>query len=270
MCGSHRARTRRNGEAGCVLTVKGDEAVSKDYFREDVAERYDEGAAALSTPEVVGAVIDFLRDLAGDGRALEFGIGTGRIALPLQEAGVSVDGIDLSAAMLGQLKAKPGASSIHTVEGDFASLKMQRTYGLVFLVFNTINNLTTQDEQVMCFQNAADHLVPGGYFVVEVGVPELRALPPGQNLRAFHLSETRWGIDEYHFATQDFTSHHLAIRDGELVRNSIPFRYVFPEELDLMAKIAGMSLFGRWESWDHQAFTDDSTTHVSVWKKNTD
>lgn len=241
--------------------------VKKDYFGEDVAQRYDEGAAALSTPEVVDPIVDFLSALAGGGRALEFGIGTGRIALPLAVSGVPVDGIDLSAPMLSRLREKPGGASIRAVEGDFSTTDMGGGYSLVYLLFNTINNLTSQDEQVACFQNAADHLVPGGSFVIEVGVPELRALPPGQNLRAFHLSETRWGIDEYHFATQDFTSHHVAIRDGELQRNSIPFRYVFPEELDLMAKMADMSLFGRWEGWEKHPFTDDSTEHVSVWRK---
>lgn len=242
--------------------------MKKNHFGDGIAEHYDEGAAALSTPEVVGPVVEFLASLAGDGRALEFGIGTGRIGLPLEERGIPVDGIDLSPAMLAQLKAKPGASSIRTIEGDFASADMGRTYGLVFLVFNTINNLTTQDEQVACFQNAARHLEPGGYFVVEVGIPKLRMLPPGQNLQAFHVSHTRWGIDEYRFATQDFTSHHFALRDGELVRMSVPFRYVFPEELDLMARLAGMSRFGRWSGWEHEPFTDESIVHVSVWQKD--
>lgn len=239
-----------------------------NHFGEGTAERYDEDASALSTPEVVDPVVEFLATLAGNGRALEFGIGTGRIGLPLHERGVPVDGIDLSRAMLRQLTAKPGGDLIHAVEGDFATTRMDRTYQLVFLVYNTINNLTTQDEQVACFQNAADHLESGGYFVIEVGVPELRLLPPGQNLLAFHLSETRWGIDEYQFATQDFTSHHFALRDGELKRMSIPFRYVFPEELDLMARFAGMSRFGRWAGWEHEPFTDDSTKHVSVWQKD--
>ncbi len=238
-----------------------------DFFGEEVAARYDEGAADLSTPEVINPIVEFLASLAGDGRALEFGIGTGRIALPLQERGVSVDGIDFSAAMLSRLKAKPGAETIEALEGDFATTAMGDTYDLVFLVFNTINNLTTQAEQVACFENAARHLVSGGYFVIEVGVPELRMLPPGQNLRAFHVSETRWGIDEYHFATQDFTSHHMHIRDGELRRNSIPFRYVFPEELDLMARIAGMVRVGRWAGWDQEPFTNDSTKHVTTWQK---
>lgn len=236
-----------------------------DYFGEEVAARYDEGDEDMS----VGTVVDFLVDLAGDGRALEFGIGTGRIGLPLHERGTPVDGIDLSTAMLEQLRAKPGSEHIRAVVGDFATTTMGDTYSLVFLVFNTINNLTTQEEQVACFENAARHLVPGGHFVIEVGVPELRMLPPGQNLRAFHLSETRWGIDEYHFATQDFTSHHMHVSDGELRRISIPFRYVFPEELDLMARIAGLERVGRWAGWEQEPFTDDSTKHVTVWQKRT-
>ncbi len=239
----------------------------EDYFGEGIADRYDDGAAEMSTPEVVGPVVDFLADLAGDGPALEFGIGTGRIALPLQELEVQVDGIDLSAAMLRELRAKPGAETINAVVGDIATTRLDGTYTLVFLVFNTINNLTTQDAQVACFQNAADHLEAGGYFVVEVGVPKLRNMPPGQNLHTFHLSDDRWGIDEYRFATQDFTSHHFAVRDGELIRMSIPFRYVFPEELDLMAKMAGMHLVGRSAGWEHEPFTDESTSHVSVWQK---
>nr|MDJ0792279.1 class I SAM-dependent methyltransferase [Acidimicrobiia bacterium] len=174
----------------------------EDYFGEGIADRYDDGAAEMSTPEVVGPVVDFLADLAGDGPALEFGIGTGRIALPLQELEVQVDGIDLSAAMLRELRAKPGAETINAVVGDIATTRLDGTYTLVFLVFNTINNLTTQDAQVACFQNAADHLEAGGYFVVEVGVPKLRNMPPGQNLHTFHLSDDRWGIDEYRFATQ--------------------------------------------------------------------
>jgi SAM-dependent methyltransferase len=241
-------------------------SVKANYFGEEVAARYDEGGAELP----VEPAVDFLVSRVGDGRALEFGIGTGRIGLPLHERGIPVDGIDLSTAMLKRLKAKTGTEDMRVVDGDFATTSMGDTYNLVFLVFNTINNLTTQDEQVACFENAAHHLVPGGYFVIEVGVPELRSLPPGQNLRAFHLSENRWGVDEYHFATQDFTSHHMAVRDGELRRNSIPFRYVFPEELDLMARIAGMQRVGRWAGWEHEPFTDESTSHVSVWQRRQD
>ena len=239
----------------------------ENYFGEHVAARYDVGTADLSTPEVVAPVVDFIADLAGDGRALEFGVGTGRIALPLHERGISVHGIDLSAAMLERLRAKPGADSIGITEGDFATTRVEGSFSVVFLVFNTINNLTTQDEQVACFQNAADHLEPGGHFVIEVLVPILRKLPPGESHHVFHMAEDSWGIDEYHFATQDFTSHHFAVRDGQLQRNSVPFRYVFPEELDLMARLAGMTQVGRWAGWENEPFTDDSPKHVSVWRK---
>ena len=239
----------------------------KDYFGEDVAARYDAGTADLSTPQVVGPVVDFLAKLAGEGRALEFGIGTGRIGLPLHQRGVPVAGIDFSEAMLERLRAKAGAETIEVKQGDFATARVAGGFQLVYLVFNTINNLTTQDEQVACFRNAADHLDPGGYFVVEVGVPSLRLMPPGQSHHVFHMSEDRWGIDEYQFATQDFVSHHFAIRDGELSRNSVPFRYVFPEELDLMARLAGMTRHSRWAGWEYEPFTDESTMHVSVWQK---
>ena len=239
--------------------------MTENYFGADVAKRYDDGPA--SEPEAVTPVVDFLSDLVGRGRALEFGIGTGRIGLPLHERGVPVDGIDLSPDMVERLKAKPRADSIRVVVGDFATTRMGATYDLVFLVFNTITNLTTQDEQLACFRNAADHLDSGGFFVVEVGVPKLRVLPPGQRFHTRHLSVDSWSIDEYHFETQEFTSHHFALRNGELERNSIPFRYVFPEELDLMAKMAGMSRHGRWGGWRHEPFTDDSEMHVSVWRK---
>jgi hypothetical protein len=240
-----------------------------DYFGDEVAARYDEGVASLSTPEAVDPVVDFLAGLANDGAALEFGIGTGRIAVPLHARGVPLAGIDLSDAMVQRLRAKSGAGDIDVTVGDFATTKVDGTFTLVYLVFNTISNLTTQAAQVACFRNAAAHLERGGFFVVEVGVPALRNLPPGQNNYVFHMSEDRWGIDEYHFATQDFTSHHFAIRDGELVRNSVPFRYVFPEELDLMAQMAGMTRYARWAGWQREPFTDDSTKHVSVWQKDT-
>ncbi|HXV72545.1 MAG TPA: class I SAM-dependent methyltransferase [Acidimicrobiia bacterium] len=239
--------------------------MTENYFGADVAKRYDDGPA--SEPEAVTPVVDFLSGLVGRGRALEFGIGTGRIGLPLHERGVPVDGIDLSPEMVERLKAKPTADSIRVVVGDFATTRMGATYDLVFLVFNTINNLTTQDEQLACFRNAAGHLDSGGFFVVEVGVPKLRVLPPGQRFHTHHLSVDSWSIDEYHFETQEFTSHHFALRNGELERHSIPFRYVFPEELDLMAKMAGMSRYGRWGGWRHEPFTDDSEMHVSVWRK---
>ncbi|MFZ0013467.1 MAG: class I SAM-dependent methyltransferase [Acidimicrobiia bacterium] len=239
-----------------------------DYFGEGVAARYDADTAGVSTPEAVAPVVDFLANLAGDGSALEFGIGTGRIGIPLHRRGVPVHGIDLSEAMLERLRIKAGTETLGVIRGDFATTTVDGLFNVVFVVFNTINNLTTQDAQVACFQNAADHLAPGGHFVVEVEVPAVRLIPPGQNFHVFHISDERWSVDEYHFASQNFTSHHLATRNGELHRNSIPFRYVFPEELDLMARLADMRRTARWAGWEREPFTDDSTKHVSVWQKD--
>ncbi len=221
----------------------------------------------MFAPEVVDATVDFLASLAGGGRALELGIGTGRIALPLAQRGISIHGIDLSNAMVERLRAKQDAEDISVTIGDFATTAVEGTFTLAYLVFNTINNLTTQQEQVACFRNVAGHLEPGGCFVVEVGVPILRLLPPGQNLYTYYMDDNKWDIDEYHIATQEFFSHHFSVRDGRLVRSSIPFRYVWPAELDLMAQLAGMSLLERWEDWGRQPFTAESTKHVSVWKK---
>ena len=238
-----------------------------NYFDEPIAATYDSDDSEMFTPEFIDPVVDVLAELAGDGRALEFGIGTGRIAVPLAARGIPVHGIDLSNAMVARLREKPGAEKIEATIGDFATTTVDGTFSLAYLVYNTINNLTTQDEQVACFQNAADHLKPGGYFVIEVIVPILRLLPPGQNLYVYHLSADKWDIDEYHPATQEFWSHHYKYQDGQLRRNSIPFRYVWPAELDLMAKLAGMRLAERWENWKREPFTDDSMHHVSVWQK---
>ena len=237
------------------------------YFDERVAIRYDNSAADMFDPAVVDPAVDFLADLAGSGRALELGIGTGRIALPLAKRGVPVHGIDLSKAMVAQLRAKQGGVDIGVTIGDFATTTVDGTFAVAYLVFNTINNLTTQAEQVACFRNVAAHLEPGGCFVIEVGVPELRRLPPGETVRAFHVSETRWGLDEYEVASQGLTSHHFEMVDGTLERNSIPFRYVWPSELDLMAQLAGMSLRERWAGWRREPFTNESDKHISVWEK---
>jgi SAM-dependent methyltransferase len=237
------------------------------YFGERVAARYDEFEAEMFDPAVVEPAVDFLAALAGNGRALELGIGTGRIALPLAQRGIPVHGIDLSKAMAARLRDKPGAEDIGVTIGDFATTSVEGTFSLAYLVFNTIMNLTTQASQVACFRNVAQHLEPGGCFVIEVGVPDLRRLPPGESIRAFHLSETRWGIDEFEVATQGLTSHHFQLIDGTLERDSIPFRYVWPAELDLMAELAGMSLRERWGGWEREPFASDSRKHVSVWEK---
>ncbi|HYY78926.1 MAG TPA: class I SAM-dependent methyltransferase [Actinomycetes bacterium] len=239
----------------------------EDHFGERVAARYDESSADMFAPAVVDPTVDFLAGLAGRGAALELGIGTGRIALPLARRGVRVHGIDLSEAMVARLRAKPGAERIGVTVGDFATTTVDGSFSVAYLVFNTIMNLTTQDEQVACFRNVAAHLEPGGCFVIEVGVPSLRRLPPGEIVRAFQVSATRLGFDEFDVATQGLVSHHYRVLDGQLEVNSVPFRYVWPSELDLMARLAGMRLRERWSGWRREPFTSDSSEHVSVWEK---
>jgi len=237
------------------------------YFGEPVAARYDESSADMFEPEVVEPVVDFLAELAGDGRALELGIGTGRIALPLAQRGVPLHGIDLSKAMVARLRAKRDGEDIGVTIGDFATTTVDGSFSLAYLVFNTIMNLTTQAAQVACFRNAAAHLEPGGCFVIEVTIPDLRRLPPGETFHVFNASENHWGIDEYEVATQGLTSHHFETVDGTIERLSIPFRYVWPSELDLMAQLAGMRLRSRWGGWKREPFTSESNKHVSVWEK---
>jgi SAM-dependent methyltransferase len=236
------------------------------YFGERVAARYDDDAGIFE-PAVVDPVVDLLVELAGSGRALELGIGTGRIALPLARRGVQVHGIELSNAMAARLRAKPGGQEIGVTIGDFATTTVDGTFSVAYLVFNTIMNLTTQAAQVACFRNVAAHLEPGGCFVIEVGIPALRQLPPGETIHAFHVGETSWGLDEYDVARQGLISHHFRIVDGKLERFSIPFRYAWPAELDLMAELGGMRLRDRWGGWRREPFTSDSVKHVSVWEK---
>ena len=239
----------------------------EDYFGERVAARYDESEAELFDPVVVGPVVDFLAELAGGGAALELGIGTGRIALPLAERGVRVHGIDLSEAMVARLRAKPGAEWIDVMIGDFATTKVDGTFSLAYVVFNTLANLTTKGAQTACFRNVAAHLEPGGCFVVEIGVPRLQRLPPGDTMRVFHASETHWGIDEYDVANQGLVSHHFTrVGEGLFELVSVPFRYVWPAELDLMAELAGMKLRERWSGWQREPFSSESGKHVSVWQ----
>jgi SAM-dependent methyltransferase len=240
----------------------------EDHFGEDVAARYDESDGETFEAATVASVVDFLADLAGGAAALELGIGTGRIALPLSQRGVRVHGIDLSTAMVARLRAKAGAEEIGVTIGDFATTTVEGTFSLAYLVFNTIMNLTTQDEQVACFQNVAAHLEPGGCFVIEVGVPDLQRLPPGETFRPFHVSATHIGFDEYDVAAQGLISHHCtAGPDGNLEPYSIPFRYVWPAELDLMARLAGMTLRERFGGWRREPFTSESSKHVSVWER---
>jgi SAM-dependent methyltransferase len=245
-------------------------AVHEDgYFDERIAAKYDESAAEMFDPAAVDPAIDFLAGIAGSGRALELGIGTGRIAIPLAQRGVPVHGIDLSKAMVARLRAKPGADAIAVKIGDFATTTVDESFSLVYLVYNTIGNLTTQAAQVACFRNAAAHLEPGGCFVIELAVPDLQRLPPGETVRAFHVSEARWGIDEFDVANQGSISHHFEIVEGRLEHFAVPFRYAWPAELDLMAELAGMRLRERWGGWKREPFTSDSRKHVSVWEKPT-
>src|SRR3954451_20867869 len=239
----------------------------EDYFGEHVATHYDTDSAEMFAADVVGPAVDVLADLAAGRGALELGIGTGRIALPLSSRGVRVHGIDLSASMVAQLQAKPGAEAIGVTVGDFATTRVGEKFGVAYLVFNTIMNLTTQEEQVACFCNAAEHLEPGGWFVIEVMTPALRRLPPGETVHPFHVSETRLGFDKYDVVTQRLVSHHYVVADGQFEAVATPFRYVWPAELDLMARIAGMTVRGRWADWTRQPFTSESPSHVSVWQK---
>jgi SAM-dependent methyltransferase len=232
-----------------------------DYFAGQVAQRYDATLGDRGDPEVVAATVDFLVELAGEGAALELGIGTGRIALPLAARGVRVHGIDLSPDMVAQLRAKPGGEEIPVTIGDFSASRVGETFSLVYLVFNTINNLTTQDAQVACFESAAAQLEPDGCFAIEVGVPSR------EPLRVFALSETHVGVDEYDAATQRLVSHHFSLVDGRWELRSIPFRSVSPAELDLMARLAGMRLRERWSGWAREPFTAESRKHLSVWEK---
>ena len=237
----------------------------EDHFGERVAATYDDSAEVFE-PGAVNATVALLAELVEGGRALEFGIGTGRIALPLADRGLPVQGIDLSRAMVARLRAKPGGEAISVTFGDFGTTRVDGAFSLVYLVFNTIMNLTTQDAQVACFRNAAAHLEPGGCFVIEVGVPNLRRLPPGQDILPWHVSPERIVFYSYDLATQAMRGHYVDIAAGGEY-STIPFRYVWPAELDLMARLAGLQLRDRWGGWAREPFTGDSRQHISVWEK---
>lgn len=243
---------------------------SSDLWTRDDAERYDDPDDWVNSPEVTGPVARFLAELAGSGPALELAIGTGRIGVPLRELGVPVTGIELSPPMVDVLRRKVTEDQVPVVVGDMASAEAPGvgTYSLVYLVFNTIGNLRTQEEQVACFANAARHLAPGGRFVVEVGVPGLRRLPPGSPAIPFDVSASHLGFDTYDLATQQAISHHYTREaDGRFRYGQHNFRFVWPSELDLMARLAGMTLEARYAGWDRSEFTSESTSHVSVWRK---
>ena len=241
----------------------------KIWFDEEIAATYDEDSGDRFDPDLLATTTEVLAGLAGDGPALELAIGTGRVAVPLADRGVAVSGIEISPYMLERLREKPGAAGIEAVEGDMTTTRVDGEFALVYLVYNTITNLIEQDEQVACFENAARHLRPGGCFVVEVYLPILRLLSPGEHFHVFAEEPGYHAYDEYaDAASQLHWSHHIRMRpDGSYRRFSAPFRYVWPAELDLMARIAGLRLKERWAGWDRSPFTDTSEQHVSVWEK---
>lgn len=238
---------------------------SSDLWDAETAERYDQTAAFMYAPKVLAPAIGFLADLAGDGPALEFAIGTGRVAIPLVEQGVAVSGLELSQPMVDQLQKK--RTDIPVVVGDMASSTMPGQFSLVYLAWNGLGNLRTQGEQVACFRNAARHLAPGGRFVIELWIPGIRRFPPGQAAVPFHVGHTHVGFDTYDMATQQGTSHHYDRQSGGSVRyGASNFRYAWPAECDLMAQLAGMDLEKRVADWNGNPFTSDSESHVSVWR----
>ena len=239
------------------------------HFDEWIAQRYETLWPELFDPAVLDPAVDFLADLAGAGTALELGIGTGRVALPLSRRGVRVHGIELSPAMVAQLRTQQGAPDIGVTIGDFATAKVGGTFTLAYLLRNTITNLTTQAEQVECFRNVAAHLEPGGCFVIENYIPELQRLPPGETLHVFTATSTHVGFEEYDIARQIAVSHHFWAIDGRVESRSSPHRYVWPSELDLMAQLAGMTLRERWGGWHREPFTSESRSHISVWQRAT-
>lgn len=235
---------------------------------EAVARRYDADAAHMFRDDVLGPTLDVLEDLAAGGRALELAIGTGRIALPLQARGVDVHGIELSPHMVDQLRAKPDGRAIPVTIGDMTTTRLPGTFALVYLVANTIMNVTTQDDQLAVFANAATHLEPGGLFVIEVMVPQIRSVPHGETGRVFTLDPDHVGIETFDDPVgQIASSHHWMEIDGRLVRHSARYRYVWPSELDLMARLAGFGLRDRWDGWDQAPFNSDSTSQIAVYEK---
>ena len=239
-----------------------------DLYDEAVASRYEELSASMFAPEEVDPAVDFLAGLAWDGRVLELGIGTGRLALPLSHRGFRVHGIDRSPAMVRRLRQKAGADAIDVTIGDFASTRLGERFSVVYLAYGTIQYLTTQEGQAACFRTAAEHLEPSGSFVIEVDVPPLQRLPVGETVVPLSVTPSHLGFDEIDIATQQFTSRHFFVADdGRTEVVSMPFRYVWPAELDLMARLAGLDCRERWADWTREPFTGDSCSHVSVWGK---
>ncbi|WP_037909247.1 class I SAM-dependent methyltransferase [Actinacidiphila yeochonensis] len=246
----------------------------EQIWNADVAQSYDTPGTGQFAPEVLGPTVDRLARLAGEGSALEFAIGTGRVAVPLAERGVRVTGVELSLPMVERLRAKVDEATIPVLIGDMATTRAPGTYTLVYLVYNTISNLLTQDEQVQCFRNAARHLAPGGRFVIELWVPELRTLPQGRKATVWQSEPGYIGLDTYDVLSQHVVSHHFHFDESDdtepvrLFRS--PHRYVWPAELDLMARLAGFELESRHADWSGGEFTAESPSHVSVYRLPTE
>jgi len=241
--------------------------VPQNIFTGRFAEGYDLGSSDMYEPRVLEPTVSFLADAARDGAALEFGIGTGRVALPLSQRGVEVHGIEISPDMVKQLRAKPESEALVVTVGDFATTRVSGSFSLVYLVYNAISNLTAQDEQVECFRNAARHLALGGRLVIELWVPDLQRFPPDALALPFEVSPSHIGFDEIDVATQQGVSHHYFIAGDRVALFDSPYRYVWPAELDLMARIAGLNLRERWGDWDRSPFTSQSRKHISVWER---
>lgn len=236
------------------------------FFDESVAQTYDEKHGGNDS-EDVRKTVKLLSELAAGGNALEFAIGTGRVALPLRAKGVEVKGIELSKPMVQQLRLKETAAPMEVIIGDMSRARFKEEFSLVFLVFNTIDNLVTQDDQVRCFENAAAHLKPGGRFLVETLVPPIQRIPFGETKLAFAKDENHWGIDDFDLPRQTYSSNHIWMENDKIEKLTVPFRFAWPEEMDLMARIAGMKLENRWGDWDRSQFTNLSERHISVWRK---
>ena len=241
--------------------------MAESHFDDWVAERYEQLWPHLFAPEVVGPTLDCLCELARGGACLEFGVGTGRIAIPLSQRGVRVQGIELAQSMVRRLRAQPGGEALTVTIGDFATTSAGDGFSLVYLLRNTITNLTTQDEQLACFRNAAEHLAPGGVFLIENYVPQLQRLRPGETVRVFAAEPDHLAFENYDAGAQLAVSTHYWVIEGEVRKFSSPHRYVWPQELDLMAELAGLRLCHRWSDWHRHAFTSDSPSHISVWRK---
>jgi SAM-dependent methyltransferase len=242
--------------------------MTSEVWDEQTAKRYDEDSAEMFAPEVLDPAVDFLADLTGNGNALELAIGTGRVAVPLTARGVPVTGVELSQPMVDQLRRKATADTIPVHVGDMATTTAPGEFTLVYLVWNSISNLQTQAGQVACFRNAARHLRSGGRFVVELWVPQLRRLPPGQLGVPSNLAEGHLVLDTFELDRQLITSHHyFSEPDGSTYHTAGTYRYAWPSECDLMAQLAGLELEARYADWHRAPFTSESERHVSVWRK---